>query len=353
MKKIIAILLSILMIVSLFASCGGNNETTTTEIPTTEAPTTEAPTTEAPTTEAPTTEEPTTEAPTTEAPTTEVPPDDSITDNNKEWESIISLNNGRSNSSLNEGKTFNNRSVVSEENEKAPSKVTVNVNGENIEFDYEYTVYYPLKEFSINCYKGIKNDGKNVYLDLYEDGTVYNITGLLYSNDTGGLASTEVTDTTTSEDLIPFAKEFLGNYIDISQYEHIKHEREPASGWYIYLFYNEVNGYIIDNVSIKISDKGEVANFYIEKNNNKFTSLNVDKEKAEGLIKQRIKDMYTTDSVKLISYEIDKTNLHVYTIKDIIFLYYECTVTYEQTSNSMELVSLEKLLVPYELVKAE
>ena len=70
MKKLTAILLAILMLILIIASCGGNDETTTTEIPTTEAPTAEAPTTEALTTEAPTTETPTTEIPTTEAPTT-------------------------------------------------------------------------------------------------------------------------------------------------------------------------------------------------------------------------------------------------------------------------------------------
>jgi len=73
MKKVTAILLSILMLVSVFVSCVGDDNTTTTYIPTTEAPTTEAPTTEAPTTEKPTTEAPTTELPTTEAPTTEAP----------------------------------------------------------------------------------------------------------------------------------------------------------------------------------------------------------------------------------------------------------------------------------------
>ena len=73
MKKIMSILLVLLMLTSVLASCGGNDETTTTEVPTTETPTTEAPTTEAPTTEVPTTEIPTTEAPTTEAPTTEAP----------------------------------------------------------------------------------------------------------------------------------------------------------------------------------------------------------------------------------------------------------------------------------------
>ena len=73
MKKLMSILLVVLMLIPLIASCGGNDVTTTTEMPTTETPTTEAPTTEAPTTEAPTTEAPTTEAPTTEAPTTEAP----------------------------------------------------------------------------------------------------------------------------------------------------------------------------------------------------------------------------------------------------------------------------------------
>jgi uncharacterized repeat protein (TIGR02543 family) len=52
------------MLTSVFVSCVGDDNTTTTDIPTTEAPTTEAPTTETPTTEAPTTEAPTTEDPT-------------------------------------------------------------------------------------------------------------------------------------------------------------------------------------------------------------------------------------------------------------------------------------------------
>ena len=63
MKKLMSILLVLLMLTSVLASCGGNDETTTTEAPTTETPTTEIPTTEAPTTEAPTTEAPTTNDP--------------------------------------------------------------------------------------------------------------------------------------------------------------------------------------------------------------------------------------------------------------------------------------------------
>ena len=89
MKKLMSILLVLLMLTSVLASCGGNDETTTTEVPTTETPTTEIPTTEAPTTEAPTTEAPTTEAPTTEAPTTEAPTTEAPTTNDPDviWSS--------------------------------------------------------------------------------------------------------------------------------------------------------------------------------------------------------------------------------------------------------------------------
>lgn len=54
--KLFAMLLALVTIVSLFASCGG--DTTVTEAPETEAPATEAPETEAPETEAPATEAP-------------------------------------------------------------------------------------------------------------------------------------------------------------------------------------------------------------------------------------------------------------------------------------------------------
>nr|MBQ6242420.1 hypothetical protein [Lachnospiraceae bacterium] len=75
MKKILAIILALVMVLTIAAACGKKEEPTEapTEAPTTEAPTTPAPTTPAPTTPAPTTPAPTTEAPTTPAPTTEAP----------------------------------------------------------------------------------------------------------------------------------------------------------------------------------------------------------------------------------------------------------------------------------------
>ena len=56
MKKLTAILLSILMLISVFASCDGDDKTTTTETPTTVATTTEAPTIAESTTDAPSVE---------------------------------------------------------------------------------------------------------------------------------------------------------------------------------------------------------------------------------------------------------------------------------------------------------
>lgn len=102
MKKTLSIILMLLMLTSVLASCGGN-DVTTTETPTTEAPTTEAPTTEAPTTEAPTTEAPTTEAPTTETPTTEAPTTEASTtiDSNTPWSSKTDIRDTWSGKTLN------------------------------------------------------------------------------------------------------------------------------------------------------------------------------------------------------------------------------------------------------------
>ena len=56
MKKFLAILMCLTMVMSLVACSSGDAEETTTEAPATEAPVTEAPVTEAPTTEAPVSE---------------------------------------------------------------------------------------------------------------------------------------------------------------------------------------------------------------------------------------------------------------------------------------------------------
>ena len=66
MKKIkfLSLFLTALMVVSVFAACGGNVDTTASE-EITDVPETEAPATEAPETEAPVSETPETEAPET------------------------------------------------------------------------------------------------------------------------------------------------------------------------------------------------------------------------------------------------------------------------------------------------
>ena len=65
MKKLIAVLIVVVMTVSLFAACSGNNNKPAdpTAAPVTDAPVTEAPATEVPATEVPATEVPATEEP--------------------------------------------------------------------------------------------------------------------------------------------------------------------------------------------------------------------------------------------------------------------------------------------------
>ena len=69
MKRICLLVLSLLLLLSLFAGCGGNQgETPATQAPATQAPATQAPATKAPATQAPATQAPSDEEESTAAP---------------------------------------------------------------------------------------------------------------------------------------------------------------------------------------------------------------------------------------------------------------------------------------------
>ena len=74
MKKVVTLILSVLLVLSLFAGCNGSKPAPTT-VPAadTQAPATQAPATQAPATQAPATQAPATKAPATQAPATQPP----------------------------------------------------------------------------------------------------------------------------------------------------------------------------------------------------------------------------------------------------------------------------------------
>ena len=356
MKKITSILLVILILVSILASCGGNNETTTTEIPTTEAPTTEIPTIEMPTTEIPTTEVPTTEAPTTEAPTTETPTTETpTTDNNNNdnvenpWDSICITGTSLTSSDS----RFNYKNIIDttktsfDDSDNVPSKVTININGEDIMLDYVDSYYYLERGVFINRYYKKISEASGYYVHLYEDGTIY------FISESEGFASIEIPENATSEVVLSYAKEFLSQFTDLSQCNRVEHKKNIDSEKYTFKFYREVDGYITEKAEIDISAEGKVSFIRITKIQDKITSLNVDKEKTEELLIKKIKDTYTTDFVEFISCEINKENIHAYIINDKIYFWYYCNVKYKFRDGSEEFTTERSFLVPYELVKAE
>jgi len=360
MKNLTAILLAVLMLITLIASCGGNDATTTTEIPTTEAPTTESLTTEAPTTETPTTETPTTEAPTTEAPTTEAPTTEApttevpTTDNNDNinnvenpWDPILHVKEfGPVDSRFNYKNILDKDTKYFDNSDNVDSKVTININNKDITLYYEESYYDKMLGSFINRYKK-KMDGESNYsVRLYEDGTIK----MLSKSD--GLTSIEIPENATSEEILPFAKEFLSQYTELSQYNSTEYEVSDL-GDHTFNFYSMVNGYITGKADIYISAEGKITRVMIEKIQNEITSLNVDKEKIYELLIKRIKDIYTTKSVEFISCEINKEYTRAYIINDKIYLYYYSDVKYKFKGESTENTATPTFLVPYELVKAE
>ena len=343
MKKLTAILLATLMLVSIFASCGGNDETTTTEIPTTEAPTTEAPTTETPTTETPTTEAPTTEAPTTEASTTNN--NDNIDNVENPWDSIL-IDSYYNNPRFNCKNTFDSSLKYFDNSDNVSPQVTINVNGENIIFDHDESRYDKMTGVITNEYKK-EMDGGYYYLWLYKDGTVK----LLSKGD--GLASIEIPKNASSEEVLPFAKEFLSQFTDLSQYNNTEYKIDGL-GDYTFKFYRVVNGYITGWAEIEISAEGKITRIFIEKIQDEITSLNVNWQRVEEFLYIRIKDIFTTDFVEFISCDKNrKFPPRAYIINDQIYLYYTYDVEYKFKDESGEHYLKPIFLVPYELVKAE
>ena len=342
------------MLIPIIASCGGNDETTTTEIPTTEIPTNEIPTTEAPTTEIPTTEAPTTEISTTESPTTEIPTTEAPTTNNNDnidnvenpWDSIyISVNKyWVPDSRFNYKNTVNISPERLDDSENVPSQLTININGEDILLDYVDSCYHQVLETFIDGYYSEKG---GYYVDLYKDGTIFSVVG------GEGFASVEIPKNATLEEALPFAKEFLNQFTDLSQYNSTNHKKDSDSGVYSFEFYNDVNGYIANWSIVVISADGKVTRMRIDKMQNEITSLNIDKEKTEELLLKKIKDIYTTDFVEFVSCEANSEYDQVRIIKDKIYLFHEYNIKFKLKGESIEYHTTQTFLVPYELVKAE
>ena len=144
MKKLIAILLAVLMIVSALVSCGGNDETTTTETTTTEPPTPE-------------------------------PPAEDNNDNNDTEEvygnAILYIKRLSGPIALNYKNVFEATSEYFDNSHKVSSKVTININGENITLDYDESFYDIMKGYLVNKYGSKKPQYIVSRFNCYTGGT--------------------------------------------------------------------------------------------------------------------------------------------------------------------------------------
>lgn len=271
MKKITSILLSVLVILSMLVSCNTSNISTTTEGNITT---------------------------TTENKELNLPANPTDEDYLQVIYEVDSSYYGSENN-------YNHKNLVSQTvlksvDKNAPETKKVMLNNVEYEMQYSYTYYHSLYAHTYYCYTYGKDNSRVM---LTKDGEIRELIGEFDTIDIGYRA--------TPEEVLPKLKEKLKEYVDISKYNNVKmpndhSDNEYGFGSYDFKFYNSVDGYMTDLISVYVKDDGAVYALRIYDWDKKFTSLNIDKNLEDKMLELKFKDIYTTDTTEYISYKIDE-----------------------------------------------
>lgn len=184
----------------------------------------------------------------------------------------------------------------------APTNLNIQIGGEKVNLVYNRTVYSQLTKSRLQEYLIDGDDEKKVRLN--SDNTVV---WLGYE-----FTSIEISETATPDEILPKLRDELNKWADLSEYKHTKipNKRENALesfGTYRFNFYNEINGYMTDYISIDVKDSGALTYLSIQncEINAEYESIvfNVDKERERKLIELKISDMYNTKTTKYVTFE--------------------------------------------------
>ena len=339
MKKLISIILLVLMIIPIAVSCASDDATTTV----TTAPIT-------------TTKSPDDATTVTTAPiTTTKSPDEGITDISKKdpLDRIYEIGSSYFNS--NSEKAFNHKNIISSTmhqtfDANVQQKKQVIIHRQKRELNYKNTVYYP--DYNITLYQYLVDENSDNAVLIDKDGAV---TTILYD-----FAKVNVLKNATPEEVLPFAKEILGEYTDISKYNFINTPADDSKningfGAYDFVFYNLIDGYQIEAARISIKDDGTVFGLSIINSGSNILTLNIDKALENEMIELKTRDIYTTNTTEYISYKIDE-RFHPTVINrnDGIYVKYAVSTQYKNTVTGAEKNSwLLYILIPLDLITAK
>ena len=316
MKKLMSILLAVLILVSIFVSCNGDDSTTTDYVTTTEAPN-----------------------------TNNIP---IISDEDSRYYlSLICETDSGSEGSLNH-KNIINTNTVTYIDENVPSKKSIKISSVEKELAYKSTLYYPLYDMTLH---GYGEDDEKVLLD--ESGS---IAFILH-----GFTFLDIDKRAKPEEILPQLKNVLKEYIDITQYKNIMmpNDRSYVEGGfdsYHFLFYKTVDGYMTDWITAFVKDDGGVYAFRIVNKKCNIASLNIDKDLEAALIELKFKDMCTTENTEYVSYKLEDMGYppEVVAIEGTVYIKYSGSAEYLIKNEDIKMRTyLQDILIPVELITSK
>ena len=199
------------------------------------------------------------------------------------------------------------------------------INGQKLDISYKNTLYYPVGDQKMHYYA--YSDSDNDYLLFDENGTLATICG--YSVCMKVLGKVAMPQNLSEENVRLAVMTAVSQIIKLDNYDKWKLTENPNedSGHYMFVFYNEVNGYTCDYVTVILYADGRILRVTSMNNELDYMNLNlsINENWENKLLLAKLKDMYNTNGNEYISHELHEKKILKY--NDEICVQYNISVT--------------------------
>lgn len=208
---------------------------------------------------------------------------------------------------------------------------------------YQDTLYYPIGSKRVHRYFANGDESKTVLMD--DDGK---INALMYV-----FATLDISEANGASEILEVLKPELSKVIDISFYENVSvplsSSNEKKFGFYDYLFYNQINGYMTDYLKVSVRDNGDVLGLNINNFTSNDITINIDKEKEKDVIELKLKDIYDTSDTQYQSYKL-YFEPYMVIYDGEVYVRYFISTQYIDLHINKTMERLNSILIPLDLI---
>ena len=169
----------------------------------------------------------------------------------------------------------------------------------DVEFDavYTETLYYPTGDDEVHKYT--VDEGSIL---LREDGSVKSVLGVT-------IGTIDISPTDSYEEVQAKLEPVISKYVAISEYEYLEvqpwgsNDNESNFGRYIFVYYNAIQGYQTDWISVLVNDDGTISRLVIKDMGREIPGFDINKTTEDDLISAKLSLLHDTDTTQYVSYE--------------------------------------------------